>query len=925
MQCQQCQHEWPDGFKFCPDCGIVIVAVQASEGSATATGRGIAQVGESNVALSGDVKGDVTIVQKQAEGVDAADLRHAYLCRLQGECGRLSLRGMDVDAGDPTRAAQPLNLAHVYIELDTTVQVPAEAGPGDVIFASLRRSLAQDGKGQPVLESHDREETRRVSALECAARFRHMVLLGDPGGGKSTFVNHLALCLATAQLEGSAAWKARYPAWPDDGWGLTPVPVALRDLGQRLPRDGGPGTAKLLWGHIENWLADRDLAEFGPHLKKALHQGEVFVLLDGLDEVPTARERALVRDVVADFAATYREARILVTCRTLSYQDERGKLPDDFAVFELAPFDEPKIDAFVNAWYGELEAMGTVPPGEADPLARRLREAMRRPDLWRLAPNPLLLTVMALVHSHKGRLPEARALLYEECVEMLLWRWEQRKLGAGREEGAKLRSLLLDAGLQTVDLKRILWRLAYQVHAQDRRDDDGPADLREDTLLRALRDLHPDRSWDWAQDVVNQVRERAGLLVERQPGVYTFPHRTFQEYLAGCHLSVERQFGRQGARLAREDTRWREVILLAVGRLVHHQGETDRPLALAAELCPAAEPTDDDGWRAAWLAGQVLLEIGLGRVRETNFGRLLQDRVRGQLAALLEAGALEPRERAEAGNVLAALGDPRFDPQVFWLPCRFRGQPEPLLGFLPVPAGEFQMGGTGRHDGSPIHPVVLGEYYIARYPVTVAQFRAFVEGSGFRPGDPDCLRDGDNLPVRWVSWYEAREYCAWLTERLRKKKSLPAELASRLHDEGWIVRLPTEAEWEKAAGWDEAAGCKREWPWGDEWDAARCNTLEGSIRTTTAVGLFPGGTSPRGALDMAGNVLEWTSSLYADYPYQRDDGREDQKDQGSRVLRGGAFGGDEYNARCAFRSNYLPDGRLGDIGFRLVVAPALPS
>jgi hypothetical protein len=180
MECQTCKREWPDEFEFCPKCGLAIVA---GDRSAAATGRSIAQVGEGHVALSGDVQGDVTIVQGKAERVGAVDLRHAYLCRLQGECGRLSLRGMDVDAGDPTRAAQPLNLAHVYIELDTTVQVPAGAEPGDVIFASLQRSLAQDGKGQPLPESHDREEMRRVSALECAARFRHMVLLGEPGSG----------------------------------------------------------------------------------------------------------------------------------------------------------------------------------------------------------------------------------------------------------------------------------------------------------------------------------------------------------------------------------------------------------------------------------------------------------------------------------------------------------------------------------------------------------------------------------------------------------------------------------------------------------------------------------------------------------------------------------------------------------------------
>ncbi|NLF10513.1 MAG: hypothetical protein GX597_01860, partial [Anaerolineaceae bacterium] len=329
---------------------------------------------------------------------DTGPLRDAYLRCVAERCGRLPLRGVDVGSSDATRAAQPLNLANVYVELDTMVQVPVGSAPGRVISAALTEALSSRREGPPTaVEGVEGKELRRVSVLECAARFRHLVLLGDPGGGKSTFVNHLAVCLAAAQAEGdTAAWQERFPAWPDDAWDLLPLPVILRDLARKLPEDG-VGTARTIWDHVQEWLADRDLAEFAPHLKAALREGRALVLLDGLDEVPTAGQRGLVRDAVADFAQTYGRARILVTCRTLSYQDERWKLPDDFAVFELAPFDEDKIDRFVGAWYDEMETVGTVPPGEGRALAGRLREAVRRPDLWRLAPNPLLLTVMALV------------------------------------------------------------------------------------------------------------------------------------------------------------------------------------------------------------------------------------------------------------------------------------------------------------------------------------------------------------------------------------------------------------------------------------------------------------------------------------------------------------------------------------------------
>jgi predicted NACHT family NTPase len=224
-------------------------------------------------------------------------------------------------------------------------------------------------------------------------------------------------------------------------------------------------------------------------------------------------------------------------------------------VFELAPLDEEKIDHFVGAWYEELGQIGAVSQEEVLPLTDKLRQAVRRADLRRMAANPLLLTVMALVHTHKGRLPEARALLYEECTDLLLWRWEGVKVQAAGSAG--LRQRLAEVGLQDVDLKRVLWALAFEAHrGAGGREEEATADIPETALLQALRELHPQRSWDWAAAVVAQIKERAGLLVEREPEVYAFPHRTFQEYLAACNLSVQADFAQQAAALSEEATFW---------------------------------------------------------------------------------------------------------------------------------------------------------------------------------------------------------------------------------------------------------------------------------------------------------------------------------------------------------------------------------
>jgi hypothetical protein len=421
------------------------------------TGGGAVVFGNVTVPYGDFVGRDKVIhIHPPAPAPDIAPLRQAYLRHLAERCGRLPLRGVDVQASDATARAERLRLAQVYVDLDTTTRRPAGRRKGDT-----GEALEALG-GEP------------VSALEAVTASRHAVLLGAPGSGKSTFVGHLAFCLAMAQLEPQEGWLEHLPGWPEAEAAALPLVVVLRDfarwaVGQGLER----GTARALDDFIAAWLADHALADFAGPLRQALGKGQAVVLLDGLDEVPTRELRALVRDTVEDFACTCAPSRVLVTCRTLSYQDPAWQLEAKrFPAFELAPFDEKKIDRFIGAWYGELADLGAVPAEEASPLAEKLRQAVRRPDLWRLAPNPLLLTVMALVHTYKGRLPEARALLYEECTDLLLWRWEQVKLQAERERAPGLRQLLAEAGLQDVDLKQALWALAYEAHrAAGGRDD----------------------------------------------------------------------------------------------------------------------------------------------------------------------------------------------------------------------------------------------------------------------------------------------------------------------------------------------------------------------------------------------------------------------------------------------------------------------
>ena len=171
-------------------------------------------------------------------------------------------------------------------------------------------------------------------------------------------------------------------------------------------------------------------------------------------------------------------------------------------------------------------------------------------------------------------------------------------------------------------------------------------------------------------------------------------------------------------------------------------------------------------WQRAWLAGDVLLEIGITRVKDSALGRDLLHRVRERLVDLLGGGKLAPIERARAGNTLAQLGDPRFDPDHWYLPA------DSMLGFVEIPGGPFLMGSDLDNDPDSQeyerrrHEVHLLAFYIARYPVTVAQFKLFVEDSGYQPSDKNSLTGIGDHPVVWVNWYDALEYCRLLHGKL---------------------------------------------------------------------------------------------------------------------------------------------------------------
>ncbi|MCP4543645.1 MAG: SUMF1/EgtB/PvdO family nonheme iron enzyme [Chloroflexi bacterium] len=934
-QCIQCQTQLPNDARFCLQCGMpqdgtpVAGVTMESDGAAAHDG-GVA-AGAGGVAVGGDIHGSVIIGERPQ---DPTALRRAYLNHLFETVGALSLSGIDPKAASDYAthgaAKARLNLGAVYTALLTLTSEECEQ-PGD------RSSFAPEMR-----------ERERLSALAQLDRNARLVLLGDPGSGKSTFVHFVALCMAGEMLKIDVANLARLTkALPQDDedrrrkkeqepqpqpWShgaLLPVQVILRDFAARgLPPAGQPATAKHLWSFIAAELESAALADYAkPLMQELLKQGGI-LLLDGLDEVPEAhRRREQIKQAVEDFGKAFPRCRVLVTSRTYAYQQQAWRLPS-FAEAVLAPFGSGQIRRFVDRWYAHIAQLRGLHADDAQGRAELLKRAIFGGDRLRaLAERPLLLTLMSSLHAWRGgSLPDRREELYADTVDLLLDWWESPKVVRDRDQVIVQQPSLAEwLQVDRSKVRGMLEALAYQAH-ESQPDVVGTADVPEGKLLSGLVRLsqNPEASNNPAL-LVNYLSQRAGLLLPRGVGVYTFPHRTFQEYLAACYLT-DHDYPDKVAGLARADpNRWREVALLAGAKAA--RGTTSAIWSLVDALCyqeltMEAEQAEPDAW-GALLAGQALGESAdLAQVSERNRAKV--KRVQAHLARVLQAGHLPAVERVAGGCILAKLGD--FRPGVG---VRSDGLPD--IVWCDVPAGLFTMGSLDNKlsflgiKETPQRQVDLSAFRVSKYPVTNAQFAAFVQAGGYQEQqywtgtgwerkerekwiNPRGYSDPFNLPnhpVVGVSWYEAVAFCLWLTRGLCGCGLIGAEEE---------ITLPSESQWEKAArGEDE-----RVYPWGDDADPERANYDETGIGTTSAAGCFLGGASPYGAEDMSGNVWEWCRTKFQDgYDGYRDD--NDLEGGDSRVLRGGSFASNFRGVRCAYRNDWDPLNRYGYYGFRLVV------
>ena len=447
-------------------------------------------------------------------------------------------------AGFKTRLRVPIALEELYVPLQAMLDL---RGTGDAQFAD-----AADAEFK--LGGQGATEIALIDAFHeaLARKRRNLVILGDPGSGKTTHLKRLVL----ACLRQGPSWLGL----PDD---TLPVYLPLREL-----EDLHQG----IDAFIEKTLDSPHLNMPQGFGKRLLERGRLLLLFDGLDEVSDPKQRAKVARWIEGAVKTRPDCISVVTCRFAGY-DEASRLDADFLELHLRPMTQEQSESFICNWYKAVETgLDPTPSGiiKAAEKALELIERLREPDarstrMAEMTRNPLLLANLCLVHRDRGGiLPKGRHELYDECVAVLLELWRQNK-SIGQGKG-------LSVSIPAQTGRRALQPAALWLHGVESR-----TRANAEELIPVLEPALKAAQWrdGDAKQFLQTLRDESGLLTGWSHGAYGFMHLGFQEYLAACELRrlalAEALEGGKRDTLATlaghyGESWWNEVILLLLAQ-----------------------------------------------------------------------------------------------------------------------------------------------------------------------------------------------------------------------------------------------------------------------------------------------------------------------------------------------------------------------
>ena len=465
-----------------------------------------------------------------------------YLDQVAENCMELDFVGMP-----DLRDKKPICLNDVFITLRAREQMPEN----DV---KIEDEIDDENKPEAEILKRQREtmqqrESAPVMLEEALKNNSKVVILGGPGSGKTTMLRYASLILAQEDKRDKADAE---------------IPIYL-ELSRFADRDNPQQSfLEFIYDYVNSTL-NVSLPE--GFFEKFLDQGKCILLLDGLDEVATLGQRVDVKNIVSSLASRYGANKLVVTSRIAGYRE--ASLSHDFLHFTICDLTPDDVKQFAHKWYVTKEGESKNAHEKADNLINAIG---RNPRVSALANNPLMLTIIALIHRVEAELPNQRIKLYDKCTESLLHTWEVVKNRSG------------DYMLETEKRKRVEW-IAYwmqDIPGSGERERTVRKSQIEQKLAEFLinrNKMAENEADEEAISFISQIRRRTGVLVEKGREMYSFAHLTFQEYFSACYIS--RQAVKEGVdglwekeiKPRLHDPRWREVILLLMGKLNDEQDD----------------------------------------------------------------------------------------------------------------------------------------------------------------------------------------------------------------------------------------------------------------------------------------------------------------------------------------------------------------
>ena len=420
--------------------------------------------------------------------------------------------------------------------------------------------------------------TKIVDLAEAVRKQDFSVILGDPGAGKTTLLRYLARHFAIAHRDG----KPTVLGGMQEDLGQVRLPILFRiaDYAERLAKQPDLSLVdylKQFYRQWERYFEASDGDTVANLLLDKMAAGDCLLLLDGLDEVFDQSNRVQVVQQINRLVNDYRTNKFVITSRIAGYQE--AELGNRFREFTITPMGNAQIQQFLERWCLAIEvaqrpdADTSLHQRDAAREAQGILQAIEtKPGVKRFAANPLLLTILALIHRNGTQMPQRRVELYALATKTLIEDWQ---LGRNAPYGARQRQLIL----VEEEVTALLAPLAFRMH------EEKPSGLVIQAEVEAwltqkmaeLQGVDEPAALELVRQFLRKVRETTGLFVERAPAVYGFMHLTFEEYFAARHIADnEIEDILRIISPYRNQARWNEPILLALGYLSADQKRVNR-------------------------------------------------------------------------------------------------------------------------------------------------------------------------------------------------------------------------------------------------------------------------------------------------------------------------------------------------------------